>query len=102
MAMKLKRGDTVQVIAGRDKGTRGEVLRVLPKEARLVVQGVNLRKKNQKKVQAGGRTTTPGSIQFVEGPQPEHPQAGPPPGEDRPQRGRRRGLGKRQGAGLDG
>jgi large subunit ribosomal protein L24 len=64
MAMKLRRGDTVQVIAGRDKGTRGEVLRVMPKEARLVVQGVNLRKKHQKQVQAGGRTMTPGIIQF--------------------------------------
>src|SRR4030065_1580196 len=64
MAMKLRRGDTVQVVAGRDKGPRGEVWRVVRKEARLVVQGVNLRKKHQKQVQAGGRTMTPGIIQF--------------------------------------
>jgi large subunit ribosomal protein L24 len=64
MGVKLKRGDTVQVITGRDKGIRGEVLRVLPKEARVVVQGANLRKKHQKQVQAGGRTMTPGIIQF--------------------------------------
>lgn len=64
MAMKLRRGDTVQVITGRDKGVRGEVLRVLPKQARVVVQGANLRKKHQKQVQAGGRTMTPGIIQF--------------------------------------
>jgi large subunit ribosomal protein L24 len=36
---KVKRGDTVEVIGGREKGIRGEVLRVLPKEGRLVVQG---------------------------------------------------------------
>jgi large subunit ribosomal protein L24 len=64
MATRLRRGDTVLVIAGRDKGTRGEVLRVLPKQARVLVQGANLRKKHQKQVQAGGRTMTPGIIQF--------------------------------------
>ncbi|MCZ6531073.1 MAG: 50S ribosomal protein L24 [Chloroflexi bacterium] len=61
---KVRRGDTVEVIAGREKGTRGDVLRVLPKEGRLVVQGVNLRKKHQRQIQAGGRTMSPGIIQF--------------------------------------
>lgn len=64
MKLRIKRGDTVEVIAGRDKGVRGEVLRVLPKEGRVVVQGANLRKKHQRQVQAGGRTMTPGIIQF--------------------------------------
>lgn len=64
MKIRIRRGDTVEVIAGRDKGVRGEVLRVLPKESRLVVQGANLRKKHQRQVQAGGRTMTPGIIQF--------------------------------------
>ncbi len=62
--MKIKKGDTVEVISGRDKGMRGEVLRTLPKEDRLVVQGANLRKKHQRKIQTGGRTMNPGVIQF--------------------------------------
>jgi len=63
-SMKIRRGDTVEVIRGKDKGTRGEVLRVLPKEGRLTVQAVNMRKKHQRQVQAGGRTMNPGIIQF--------------------------------------
>ena len=62
--MKIKRGDTVEVINGRDKGHRGEVLRVLPTKNRVVVQGANIRKKHQRQVQAGGRTMNPGIIQF--------------------------------------
>ena len=64
MKMKVKRGDTVEVVSGRDKGIRGEVLRVLPKESRIVVQGVNVRKKHQRQIQTGGRTMSPGIIQF--------------------------------------
>ncbi len=62
--VKIRRGDTVEVVRGRDKGMRGEVLRVLPKEDRVVVQGVAIRKKHQRQVQAGGRTMNPGIIQF--------------------------------------
>ena len=62
--MKIKKGDTVEVISGRDKGTRGEVLRTLPLEARVVVQGANVRKKHQRQIQTGGRTMNPGIIQF--------------------------------------
>ncbi len=61
---KVRRGDTVEVIGGREKGIRGEVLRVYPKRDRLVVQGVNIRKKHQRQIQAGGRTMSPGIIQF--------------------------------------
>jgi len=64
MKMKIKLGDTVQVISGRDKGMEGEVLKVLPQASRVVVKGVNLRKKHQRQVQAGGRTMNPGIIQF--------------------------------------
>ena len=39
--LKVKKGDTVIVIAGKDKGKTGEIVRVLPKELRVVVQGVN-------------------------------------------------------------
>ena len=43
MGLKLRRGDTVVVISGKEKGKRGEVEHVLPKENRVVVQGVNVR-----------------------------------------------------------
>jgi large subunit ribosomal protein L24 len=46
--MKIKKGDTVVVISGRDKGKSGEVLRVLPPEHRAVVQGVNLARRHTK------------------------------------------------------
>jgi large subunit ribosomal protein L24 len=62
--LKIKRGDQVQVISGRDKGTQGEVIRVLPDDSSVVVQGINVRKKHQRQVQAGGRTMNPGVIQF--------------------------------------
>ncbi len=62
--IRIRRGDTVQVISGREKGQRGEVLRVLPKDKRVLVQGVAMRKKHQRQVQAGGRTMSPGIIHF--------------------------------------
>ena len=43
MGLKIKRGDTVVVISGKDKGKRGEVERVIPKKNRVVVGGVNVR-----------------------------------------------------------
>ena len=64
MTIRLKRGDTVEVISGRQKGTRGQVMRVMPQEGHIIVQGVNVRKKHQRKVQAGGRSMSPGIIQF--------------------------------------
>jgi large subunit ribosomal protein L24 len=42
MAAKIKKGDRVVVLAGKDKGKQGAVLRVLPKEERVVVQGLNI------------------------------------------------------------
>jgi large subunit ribosomal protein L24 len=63
--MRIKKGDTVEVIAGNDKGTRGEVLRVLPRENRVVVGGVRMVKKHQKPRPApGGRQTKGGIIEF--------------------------------------
>ena len=43
MGLKIRRGDTVVVISGKDKGKRGEVERVIPKKNRVVVGGVNVR-----------------------------------------------------------
>ena len=48
MAAKIRKGDRVIVIAGRDKGKIGEVLKVMPKEDRAIVQGVNIVKRHQR------------------------------------------------------
>lgn len=51
MAAKIKKGDKVVVLAGRDKGKAGEVLQILPKDGRAVVRGVNLVKRHTKQSQ---------------------------------------------------
>lgn len=48
MAAKIKRNDTVQVLAGKDRGRRGDVRQVLPSERRALVTGVNMMKKHQR------------------------------------------------------
>ncbi|MFC3127096.1 50S ribosomal protein L24 [Pseudoroseomonas globiformis] len=48
MAAKIKKGDRVQVLTGKDRGKRGEVLRVLTAEGRAVVQGLNIVKRHTK------------------------------------------------------
>ncbi|KAA2211688.1 50S ribosomal protein L24 [Teichococcus oryzae] len=48
MAAKIKKGDRVQILTGKDKGKRGEVLRVLPAENRALVQGLNMVKRHTK------------------------------------------------------
>jgi large subunit ribosomal protein L24 len=48
MAAKIKKGDTVVMMTGRDKGKSGEVVSVMPKELRAVVRGINVVKKHQK------------------------------------------------------
>ncbi len=64
---RIKIGDTVEVTAGKDKGVRGEVLRVHPKIDRVVVDRVNILKKHQRAQQAGRQQIQPGIIEF-EGP----------------------------------
>ena len=58
--MRIRKGDTVQIINGKDKGKTGEVLKTLPYENRVVVQGINLRTKHVKPTQEGeaGRIVT--------------------------------------------
>jgi large subunit ribosomal protein L24 len=55
--LKVKKGDTVVVLTGKNKGSRGEILKVMPSESRIVVQGVNMVKRHQKPTQ-----TNPGGI----------------------------------------
>jgi large subunit ribosomal protein L24 len=52
MAAKIKKGDRVIVLAGKDKGRQGQVIKVMPKEDRLVVAGVNMVKRHTRPTQA--------------------------------------------------
>ena len=56
MAMKIKKGDQVIVITGRDKGKTGEVIQAMPKDSKVVVRGINVVKRHTKPTQenAGG------------------------------------------------
>lgn len=63
---KIRKGDTIEVVTGKeiDRGKRGEVIKVLSKKDRVVVQKINLRKKHQRAVQTQGRQLNPGIIEF--------------------------------------
>jgi large subunit ribosomal protein L24 len=60
--MKIKKGDTVLVISGDNRGKRGEVTRVLPKSGKIVVKGVNVAKKHAKPRRAGRTVAQTGII----------------------------------------
>jgi large subunit ribosomal protein L24 len=64
----IKKGDTVKVIAGKDKGAEGKVIKVLREEQRLIVEGVNRIKKHTKVVNQGGRAGNTGGIITTEAP----------------------------------
>jgi len=61
---KIRKGDKVKVLAGRDKGREGEVLKVMPKESRALVQGVNMVSRHQKQTprSEGGIVSKEGPI----------------------------------------
>lgn len=61
---KIKRGDTVEVISGNDRGYRGEVKRVFPKDDRIVVSTINVVKKHQRPMRAGRTQVQAGIIEF--------------------------------------
>ena len=66
MAAKIKKGDKVVVLTGRDKGKSGEVVQVLPKETRAIVRGVNLVKRHTRQTAQteGGIITKEAAIQL--------------------------------------
>jgi len=66
--INIKKGDTVKVIAGKDKGAEGKVISVLRDEDRVIVEGVNRVKKHEKVVNQGGRAGTTGGIVTTEAP----------------------------------
>ena len=64
--MDIKKGDTVEIISGSDRGRRGVVLRSLPKEERIVVEGINLHKKHtrQSTPTGSGSSIKGGTVEF--------------------------------------
>jgi large subunit ribosomal protein L24 len=66
--VNIKKGDTVKVIAGQDKGAEGKVISVLREGQRVIVEGVNRVKRHTKVVQSGGRAGTTGGIITTEAP----------------------------------
>jgi large subunit ribosomal protein L24 len=67
-SVNIKKGDTVKVIAGKDKGVEGKVIQVLRDEDRVIVEGVNLVKRHTKVLQQGGRAGNTGGIITAEAP----------------------------------
>lgn len=63
LKLKIKKGDQVVVLSGDDKGKTGEIVKAMPKEGKVVVQGINLVKRHTKPSQ-----TTPGGIITKEAP----------------------------------
>jgi len=57
LKLRIKKGDTVEVITGKDRGSRGVVERVLTKQRRMIVTGVNIVKRHQKSRSTGGAVT---------------------------------------------
>ena len=65
--LHVKKGDLVQVIAGKDKGAKGRVIATDPLEDRVVVEGVNMIKKHTKETHQGPRGAKTGGVQTLEG-----------------------------------
>ena len=65
-SVNIRKGDTVKVIAGKDKGAEGKVIQVLREEQRVIVEGVNRVKKHTKSVNQGGRAGNSGGIVTTE------------------------------------
>jgi large subunit ribosomal protein L24 len=66
--MKIKKGDHVVVVAGKDKGVEGTVIAAYPRQDRVLVQGVNMIKKNNKVTNQGVRGAKEGGITTQEAP----------------------------------
>ena len=66
MAARIKKGDNIKVLSGKDKGKEGKVLRVYPKDELLLVEGINLKKRHRRPKKAGEK----GSIVQMPAPLP--------------------------------
>jgi len=56
-AMKLKKGDNVKIITGKDKGKSGKIVRAMPQENKVIVEGLNMMKKHQRPRKSGEKGT---------------------------------------------
>lgn len=103
--MKLKKGDRVIVLAGKDKGKQGEIVKMLPQENRAIVMGVNMIKRHQKQTaaQEGGIISKEASI-HVSNLGLEDPKEGKPTrvGYKTLEDGRKVRVAKRSGEVIDG
>jgi large subunit ribosomal protein L24 len=105
MAARIRKGDRVVLLAGKDKGKSGEVLRVMPKEKRVLVAGVNMVRRHTRPSQSG-----PGGIEEREAPVHVSNVAHIDPKDDKPTRigfkflegGRKVRFAKRSGEVIDG
>lgn len=70
MRMPLKTGDTVYILSGKDRGKTGKVIRVFPKENRIVVEGINLATKHQRRRPTGVRAGTQQQYGIIQMPAP--------------------------------
>lgn len=61
--MRIRKGDTVIVIAGKDKGKKGKVIKAMPKDNKIIVEGINIQTKHQKQTR-----TEKAEIKHIEGP----------------------------------
>ena len=62
MASKLRKGDEVEVLIGKDKTHRGVIMKVLPQERKVIVEGINVAKKHQRQTQSTTRRRVQGGI----------------------------------------
>ena len=67
-SVNIRKGDTVKVIAGKDKGAEGKVISVLTEQDRVIVEGINRIKRHTKVINQGGRAGTTGGIVTTEAP----------------------------------
>ena len=110
MPARLKAGDDVIVIGGKDRGKRGKILRVEPKKDRVFVEGLNIVKRHQRPQQVGGaqRAETVGGVIEKEGPIHVSNVMLLDPGDNKPSRvgieiadGKRYRIARRSGTRLD-
>ncbi|MFH1644815.1 MAG: 50S ribosomal protein L24 [Candidatus Omnitrophota bacterium] len=67
MTLKIKKNDTVKVIAGKDKGKNGKVLKLFPESGRAIVEGISMHKKSMRKTQQnpqGGIISKEGTVKI--------------------------------------
>ena len=110
MPARLKAGDDVIVLGGKDRGKRGKILRVEPKKDRVFVEGLNIIKRHQRPRQVGGaqRAETVGGVIEKEGPIHVSNVMLLDPGDNKPSRvgieiadGKRYRIARRSGTRLD-